>query len=263
MIQKRFSLSLVILSVLSGCAVPRAYEREKAEVRARPESAEKRIIVLDPGHGGQAKGAVGPTGLKEKDVVLDIARRLQKVLNDSGGYQVYLTRQGDYEVSLVSRRDLAKKKKADLFLSIHCDGNRNRSWNGTAVYVLSPKGDSIVKERALTNGDYLLDASSLLDGSNDYVQRTVVDLIQTDTKRESRRLAEKAVESLCRELGTKNLGVKKANFAVLKNVDVPSVLVEAAFITNWWEEKLLKKAAFRQRVAEALSRAIGEYNQFP
>lgn len=259
--KKIFVVSLAALFILAGCAAPRVYKKKEAGLPGRPKPPEKKIIVLDPGHGGQAKGAVGPRGLKEKDVVLDIARRLEKSLEKSGHYRVYLTRDGDYDVSLVQRRNLARKREADLFVSIHCDGNRNRRCNGTAVYILSPKGAGIVRERALTSGDYLLDESGTVDSTNSYVERTIVDLIQTDTKKESHLLAQTAVDSLSREIGTKNLGVKKANFAVLKSVNVPSVLVEVVFITNWWEEKLLKKPSFRQRVAEALARAIEQYSQ--
>ncbi len=259
--KKHFLFLLSLGCLFAGCAAPRM-ARGPAPIPAPPPSppARRIVVVIDPGHGGQAKGAVGPNGLREKEVTLDIARRLKELLAGRG--RAELTRDGDYDVSLTDRRSLAQKEKADIFISLHCDGNRNRRCNGTAVYVLSREGNSLVRERALTDGDFLQEASAAENGRNGYLERTVVDLVQESSERESRLLAKAAAAALSRELGTKNLGVKEANFAVLKSIDVPSVLVEIAFVTNWWEEKLLRDPAFRQRVAEALSRAVGSYLQF-
>jgi N-acetylmuramoyl-L-alanine amidase len=257
-------LTLITLVALSGCAVRQPYTVPGARPATKPvvvPRAEEKleVVVIDPGHGGRALGAVGPTRLKEKDVVLDISKKLKKML-EREGYLVFLTRTGDYDVSLVRRRRIARNYEADLFISIHCDGSKNRKANGTAVYILSTRGARVVKDRALTKGDYLLSNESYDESrKTSYLDETIVDLKMDGSSRESRIFADLAVSELTKELGTKNLGVKSAAFAVLKNVDIPSVLVEVAFITNWWEEKLLKQDSVKQNVARALTQAILKY----
>lgn len=259
---RKVALIILTVCILSGCAAPiyrETYEPKRVPALEKLRPPRLKTIVIDPGHGGRSRGAAGPRGSKEKDVVLDIAMRLERLLNDKRGYKVLLTRKGDYDVSLVARRELAKRNGADLFISIHCDGNRNRRVNGTAIYVLSQKGVNITRERALTHGDFLIDPRDASYDRGHRLNETLVDLIQTGTRQESYIFAELSVASITKELGTKNLGVKEANFAVLKILDVPSVLVEVAFITNWWEEKLLRRPSVRQRVARALCKAIEEY----
>ncbi len=259
----KVALIALTICILSGCAAPgiykRAYEPEGVAAIEKLRPPRLKTIVIDPGHGGRSRGAAGSKGLKEKNVVLDIARKLEKLLNERRGYKVLLTRKGDYNVSLKERRGLAKRNGADLFISIHCDGNRNRRVNGTAVFVLSQKGVNITKERALTDGDFLVDPEDIAYDQNNRLNETLVDLIQTGTRQESCIFAELSLASITRELGTRNLGLKEANFAVLNMLDVPSVLVEVAFITNWWEEKLLRRPSVRRRVAKALRVAIEQY----
>jgi len=261
--------ALLVLAMLSGCAAQKPYTRGRigrregrgiSPERARRARSPRRVsvIVIDPGHGGKALGAVGPTGLKEKDVALGIAKKLKRLL-ERDGYLAFLTRDADYDVPLSKRREIASRHKADLFISIHCDGSEKAKAHGTAVYILSWRGARIIKDRALTKGDYLLPDDRYERTHNDYLHKTIVDLKFDGSARESRVFAERAVSYITEELGTKNMGVKRAAFAVLKNVDVPSCLVEVAFITNWWEEKLLKQDAVRGRVAKALADAIHSY----
>lgn len=260
---RKLALITLAICILSGCAAPTVYRKtyrtKRIAGRKELRPAEFKTIVIDPGHGGRARGAGGPRGLKEKDVVLDIAKRLERLLNNNRSYKVFLTRRSDCDVSLIERSKFARKNGADLFISIHCDGNKSRWVNGTAVYVLSEKGVDIIKERTLTNGDFLIDPIEVNYDRNYKQNKTLVDLIQTGTRQESYVFAKLSGTSIARELGTRNLGVKEANFAVLKILDVPSVLVEVAFITNWWEERLLRRSSVRQRVAKALYRAIEEY----
>ncbi|MFH1996725.1 MAG: N-acetylmuramoyl-L-alanine amidase [Candidatus Omnitrophota bacterium] len=267
---RRYLLCAVIFSLgvtASGCASRQPYTRADRGTEPVPKrkaplqpSAESRLktIVIDPGHGGKARGAIGPTGLKEKDVTLGIAKKLKARL-EAEGYRVYLTRTRDDDVSLVRRRDMAEERNADLFVSIHCDGSKNRNPNGTAVYILSKKGADIVRNRALTSGDYIISAESLSREKEDYLNTTIVDLKMDGITKESRKFAELAETYLVKELGTKRLGVKDAAFAVLKTADVPSCLVEVAFITNWWEEKQLKKDSIQENVAKALTQAVNRY----
>lgn len=259
-IHRIFVIGISII-FLAGCAGPRGQRlpqvSPKYEKRAELKPVPSRITVIDPGHGGKEPGAIGPTGLKEKDVVLDIAKRLEKLLSQRN-YHVILTRKGDYDVSLLGRREIACDHKADLFISIHCDGNRNQRWNGTAVYILSEEGSEIVTQRAFQD-DKLISSVVGDSSSDDTLSHIVLDLVQRGAARESYCFAEIAIRNLAQEIGTNNLGIKRRGFAVLKTPHIPSVLVEAAFITNWWEEKLLKQPSFRQRIAEALSKSVEEY----
>lgn len=263
---KRILIAIISVSFLAGCAAPGYYRKpykpkDMRAIERKRVDEQKRIIVIDPGHGGKDPGAVGPTGLKEKIVVLDIARRLEKHLKAGGEYEVVLTRSDDRFISLIERREIAQRKKADLFISIHCDGNRNKRWNGTSVYILSEKGARVTRTRALDDTSWQggrLGAGTLT-GTSTALKEIVVDLVQSGSQRESYCFAKLAAESISRELGTKNLGIKEAAFGILKTLEVPSVLVETAFITNWWEEKLLKQPAIREKIARALAGSVREY----
>ena len=216
----------------------------------------KKIIVIDPGHGGKDNGATGPTGLKEKTVTLDIALILKKELEKTKKYKVYLTRHTDVFVSLKKRKKIAKYYKPDIFISIHCDGNKSRKAHGSTVYILSEKGKRYTIHRALTQGDYVF------NGKEEPHSLYKANHIMASTMKKSEKLAKITIKNLTKTLGTKSLGVRRAAFKMLKVLDTPSILVEVAFITNWWEEKQLKKKSFRRKAAIAIKRSIEEFFKY-
>ena len=214
-------------------------------------------IVIDPGHGGHDPGALGK-GISEADVVLDVALRLEKLLR-AAGVDVVLTRRTDEYVPLEDRPAIATRNRADLFLSIHANASRSHSARGVESYFLNFSTDP--------------DAEAVAARENAATSRTInnlPDILKAITLNnkldESRDFAADIQRSLVTELrgqntGLRNLGVKQAPFVVLIGADMPSVLVEIAFITNPQEGRLLKRPAYRQRIAQALFDAIREYQQ--
>jgi N-acetylmuramoyl-L-alanine amidase len=215
-------------------------------------------IVIDAGHGGNDPGAIGRTGLREKDINLDIAKRLAKLLADQG-LAVTMTRSRDAFVSLERRVDIANGSNAQLFISLHANANRVRGLNGFEVYYVSPNiNDS---RRALTAARNLkLDLDKSCFGSdNTDLRATLWDMIYTSNRAESVTLASSICRSINRELDTKILGIKGANFYVLKGVRIPAVLVEIGFLSNLREERMLKNSYYRQQVTEAIAAGINNY----
>ncbi|MCK5707662.1 MAG: N-acetylmuramoyl-L-alanine amidase [Candidatus Aureabacteria bacterium] len=212
-----------------------------------------KTIVIDPGHGGKDQGASGPSGIAEKEVTLDISLKLKKELEKTKKFKVFMTRTTDKFVSLKKRKKIAKRYKPDVLISIHCDGNKDRDINGTAVYILSKKGENFTIKRSLTQGDYVFNGN--------YMNNSLADANHTmaKTMKQSRKLADITLKYLLAQLGTKDMHVRKAGFKVLKILDVPSILIEVAFITNWWEEKQLKKDKFRQKAAVGIRKALLEF----
>ena len=211
------------------------------------------IIAIDAGHGGEDTGARGRR-TREKDVVLQIAKRLQKKINAQKGMKAILTRKGDYFVSLRDRTLNARKAGAKLFISIHADGFKKNSARGSSVYALSLRGATSETARWLANKENAADLAGGVNIStrdND-LARTLLDLSMTGTQNESIVFA-KSVFSELKKIGkTHSNSVEKAGFVVLKSPDIPSILVETAFITNPKEEKLLRSAAYQEKLANAI-----------
>lgn len=224
------------------------------------------VIVIDPGHGGKDPGAIGPTGLKEKDVVLDIAKRLAWLLRKELGIKVILTREDDTFVPLKARGEIANLKGADLFLSIHTNASRNRRKGGFETYFLSPAKNDEARAVAMRENAALRfelpEGSTEYVSQNDYVLQDILgDMLQVSFLKESEDLAAIIQEELDQRLRMDNLGVDQAGFYVLVGAKMPSVLVEVAFISNPYEEKLLKQRRFRQNIARALYRAIKRFKR--
>lgn len=217
-------------------------------------------IVIDPGHGGKDPGAIGYKGLREKDVVLDIGKRLKKVLEENG-FRVEMTRDNDVFISLGSRANISNKIKPDFFVSIHANAARSSSACGFEVYYLSDAMDDNARAVAAAENavleledDFKIKHSSALDA-------TIWDLLYDEYRLESKEMAASMCDTLqCSSIG-KNRGVKSARFYVLKGVRSPSVLVEVGFVSNRLEEARLRDASFRQQIAEALARGIINYKQ--
>jgi len=216
-----------------------------------------RKIVIDAGHGGNDPGAIGRTGLREKVINLDIAKRLAKILKDDG-FSVVMTRSTDVFVSLERRVDLANQAKADLFISIHSNANWVRSLSGFEVYYLAPRADDYRRVLLAANsGLPSLDNSSFA-GRSANLRAILWDMFYTYNHAESVRLSRDICRAIDRDLNTRVLGVKDAGFYVLK-VSMPAVLIELGFLSNAEEENLLKDNYYRQQIAEAIVHGIENY----
>ena len=219
------------------------------------------VIAIDAGHGGEDPGAIGKKKTREKDVVLRIARELKKTIDSEPGMQAVLTRDGDYYIPLRGRYEKARKARADLFVSIHADAFSKRSVQGSSVFVLSARGASSEFARLLADSE---NASDLVGGvtlsdKDDMLASVLLDLSQSATREASNKVANDILGALKRTVKTHKNHVGRANFMVLKSPDVPSVLVETAFISNPSEEKRLTEKEFQQRMARAITRGIRDY----
>jgi len=219
-------------------------------------------VAIDAGHGGRDPGAVGKKGTKEKDIVLQIAKRLKKKIDRQPGLKGVLIRDGDYYISLRKRIKKARKHRADLFISIHADANPDARLTGSSVYILSQKGASSEAAKWLANRENSYEdrlAGADLHRENKVVSSLLLDLSLEDTIDKSHEIA----RDLLKELGTVNnllrRRVESAGFVVLKSPDIPSVLVETAFISNAREEKRLKTARHQEKLATAIFKGIRRY----
>lgn len=216
---------------------------------------EIKTIVIDPGHGGKDPGAISRRGLKEKDVNLALANVLKEELATLG-FEVHLTRSSDVYLSLQQRVRAASSKKADLFISIHANSNKNRKVNGAEVYYLSPKYfDDEAKVVALTE-------NASLDFNGQFSRKTkaiIWDLISTENNALSVEYANVLVD-MFKRLGFKVKPARGAPFYVLKYASVPSVLVETGYLSNYYEEKLLRSTQYRTQVAQAIALGVKRFN---
>ncbi len=237
-------------------------EQQVAIKQEVPTSGYRNVVVaIDAGHGGEDPGAIGPWGTHEKTVVLQIAKKLAHFINRERGMQAELTRHGDYYLPLRRRIELARKHKADLFISIHADAFTNSKVHGSSVYVLSRRGASSEHARWLAereNASDLIGGVSL-DDKDGLLASVLLDLSQTASLEASIDAAERVLEGLKKVGKLHKPGVESAAFAVLKSPDIPSLLVETAFISNPQEEKKLLSAAHQQELARALAVSIKRY----
>lgn len=236
--------------------------RQESEARERVKITRKdRIVVIDPGHGGDAPGAVGRRGTLEKDVVLSIARKLREILNGREGYRAFLTRDDDYYVSFNKRVQIAREYGAHLFVSIHADAARNRQVGGSSVYSLSMGGASSEAARILAQDENLADVVGGVpngEGSDDS-NPIILDMFQNHTLNQSKTFGNALLKYLEGANPLKFTTVQEAPFRVLKLPEIPSVLIETAYISNEKEERLLRNGAFRSRIAEAIAKAVVEF----
>ena len=218
-------------------------------------------IVLDPGHGGEDPGAVGRGGSYEKNVTLEVAQRLQKKIDADPTMRAVLTRDADFFVPLGTRVAKARRVRADLFVSIHADAFVRPDARGSSVFVLSDRGATSSAARWLAQRENSADliGGVNLDVKDPYLARTLLDLSQTATMNDSMKLG----RAVLGELGGVNTlhkpHVEQAGFAVLKAPDIPSILVETAFISNPEEEKRLTDDAYQDKLADAILRGIRRY----
>lgn len=219
-------------------------------------------VVIDAGHGGNDPGAIGKNGLREKDVALDIAKRLSKLLR-ADGIEVVMTRSADNFVSLSRRVEIANNSNIDFFISIHANANRVRSLAGFEVYYVSTSvNDSGRALEAAQNAKLDLDASCFAGNSRN-LQAILWDMIYTHSRAEAIELSRSICRIIDRNLDTRILGIKGARFYVLKGVRMPAVLIETGFLSNQNEERRLKNNYYRQLIAESIEDGIRDYAQNP
>jgi N-acetylmuramoyl-L-alanine amidase len=217
-------------------------------------------IVIDPGHGGHDTGTIGPTGLMEKDLCLDVALRLGKIIQQRlPGADVVYTRADDTFIPLEERTNIANQAKADLFISIHANSSRDHAARGIETYYLNMKGSAEAMEVAAREN------ATAEQGIHE-LQDLVKKIAQTEKIEESKEFAEDIQDSLAKRVQkssktVKDRGVRKAPFVVLIGADMPSILTEISFLSNPADEKLLKQPEQRQRVAEGLYQGVASYLQ--
>jgi N-acetylmuramoyl-L-alanine amidase len=218
-------------------------------------------IMLDPGHGGEDPGAIGARGSMEKNVTLSIARRLRQRIEADPGMRAALTRDGDFFVPLQTRVQKARKAQADLFVSIHADAWIKPEARGSSVFVLSEKGASSAAARYLAQKENEADKVGGVNFtvSDPHLARTLMDLTQTATQNDSMKLGKSVLSNLGSVNALHKSSVEQAGFAVLKAPDIPSVLIETAFISNPEEEKRLNDDEYQDKLAEAIMRGIRQY----
>ncbi len=228
-------------------------------------SAGKRdvVVVIDAGHGGEDPGAIGPRGTREKDVVLKMAQTLAKLINERPGYTAKLTRTGDYYIGLRNRTLLARKYNADLFVSVHADAFRTPQPKGASVFALSQRGATSETARWLAQSENRSDLTGgvSLDGRDDMLAGVLLDLSMTASINASLGVGSSVLGKLGGVAKLHKSGVEQAAFVVLKSPDIPSILVEAGFISNPQEEKNLSTEWYRSRLASAIMKGIDEYFQ--
>jgi N-acetylmuramoyl-L-alanine amidase len=240
------------------------YGKEKVK---KPDTViAKRRIVIDAGHGGHDPGAVGPRGLYEKDVVLDIALKLRKILSSDPLNEVFLTRETDVFIPLEERIVIANKKNADFFVSIHANASPGRQARGIETYLLNWTDNEEANKVAARENQISLKKMKVM---NRKMQMDDLDIIKSDLLRQNKRdesikLAHYIQKSMVSTLDNGNkdtldLGVKQALFYVLFGARMPSVLVEVSFISNPEEEKLLSKDSYKKQIAEAIAEGLNKY----
>jgi len=244
--------------------------QEKKEQEERQKQKEVRpkgtkIVVIDPGHGGEDPGAIGPKKTMEKDIVLKVGEKMIHFLNQNKEIQVFLTRKGDYFIPLEERIKIAREYGADLFISLHTDGSFNPQARGSSIYCLSLSGATDEAAKILADkenmsnvlgGAFLRPASIVKDPN---LNQILLDLMQNNSMKESLRFAEYLLEDIKVVNQLKYPSYRQANFIVLKAPDIPSVLVEMAFITNKEDERLLNRNDFQEKIAKNLITSIKKY----
>lgn len=219
------------------------------------------VVALDPGHGGEDPGATGPSGLREKDVVLSIALALRERLNARPGMRAMLTRDGDFFVPLGERVRKARRVQADLFVSIHADAFVNPQARGASVFALSEGGASSTAARWLADKENAADLVGGINVKNRHadVMRTLLDMSTTAQIKDSLKIGREVLGRIGKVGKLHKPQVEQAGFAVLKAPDIPSILVETAFISNPDEERKLRDADYREKLVDALEDGIARY----
>ena len=243
-------------------------EKEKSQAREQVKVVKKdKIIVIDPGHGGEDPGATGRRGTMEKEVVLAMGRKLRDLLNTGEGTRAFLTRDGDYYVPFKKRLSFARELGADLFISIHADASRNSSATGSSVYCLSTGGASSEAAKILARKENLADiiggTLSSEEKGGDESNPIILSMFQTNTINRSKTFGGQILNTLCRVNDIKFSRVQEAPFRVLKLPEIPAILIETAYISNPLEELKLRDDKFQAAVARSITESVREFFSLP
>lgn len=245
-------------------------EDEKTNLTTKEESKEEQpkeaeqakiVVAIDAGHGGEDPGARGSSGTKEKDITLAIAKKLQDVINKEPNLQGVLIRDGDYFIPLAKRVAKARKLEADLFVSIHADAFTKKSVKGSSVFALSERGASSAFAKFIANKENESDliGGVSIDDKHPVLAQTLLDLSLSATINDSMKLGRYVLDEMGKVNTLHKKYVEQAGFAVLKAPDIPSILVETAFISNPKEEKNLRSESFQIKLAESVVKGIKTY----
>lgn len=242
----------LVLDVFRDPGTPAAPKAEHSEVRR---------VIIDPGHGGEDPGAIGLHRLREKDLTLDIARRLARKIDAMPGFESVLTRKGDYFLSLKGRSAFAREKQGDLFIGIHANSARARSARGFEIFFLSLSGATDKRARELADKE---NAADMMGGVSPSTQDEVIsilfDYLQEEGMKRSAALAEQIYGRFEKDRKVNLRNVKQAGFAVLKAMQMPAVLVEVGFLSNESDANLLRSESYREQLADYLADGIEQYS---
>ncbi|MCE8020581.1 AMIN domain-containing protein [Halomonas sp. MCCC 1A11036] len=233
-----------------------------AQQPAAPHPRRDIIIAIDPGHGGEDPGAIGPGGTREKDVVMEISRRLQRLVDNTEGFRAVMIRDGDYYIGLRQRTRIAREQKADFFVSIHADAFTSPRPNGSSVYALSQRGATSETAQWLAASENQADLIGGVDGNlslndkDEVLRGVLLDLTMTATLNDSLAIGGQVLDQLGRVNRLHKSRVEQAGFMVLKSPDIPSLLIETGFISNPDEERRLRDSGHQQRLAESIFSGI-------
>lgn len=233
----------------------------KTNQEKRNQRKQKFVIALDPGHGGRDPGAIGKRGTREKDVALSVAKKMKTLINRESGYRAILTRDADRFVSLRNRVKKARAAEADIFISLHADWFHKSNVKGASVYALSLRGASSEAARWIAkkeNASDLIGGISL-DDKDDLIASVLLDLSQTATIQDSLELGSDVLSHIGKVSRLNNKKVQQAGFAVLKAPDMPSILIETAFLSNPSEEKKLRNPKHQHKLARAVFSGINNH----
>ena len=255
---REYGHRLVVDLIDSNEAKPRSPVRRDSDIPDKPRDV---IIAIDAGHGGEDPGAVGRRGTKEKDVVLGIARELKKMIDRQPGMKGELIRDGDYFLGLNTRVKKARQAQADLFISIHADAFKDRRARGSSVFVLSERGASSEVASFLAESENSSDliGGVSLDDKDDLLKLVLVDMLKNSTMEESNDLARHMIKDIKRVNHMHKSHVEEARFRVLTAPDIPSVLIETAFISNPKEERKLRSREHQRKMAKAIFKGTVSY----
>ncbi len=225
-------------------------------VEEPPQPGREFIVAVDAGHGGKDPGAIGGSKLVEKHIALDLARRVAQEIDAKPGFNAVLTRDRDVYLNLVDRTRIAKQKNADIFVSIHLNSAKRKSARGVEVFFLSPAGAEATASRFLSNKKTAARELGLDEPHNDDIMYMLVDVNQQAMMQRSSLLAEEILKAMKRRGLPPTRGIKQRSFAVLKSIDMPSVMVEAGFITNSQDANIYKSNKGKQDAAVAIAEGI-------
>lgn len=219
------------------------------------------VIAIDAGHGGKDTGAIGHNGIYEKDATLSMAKELKKVIDGMPGMHAVLTRDRDVFIPLSKRVQIAKQKNADLFISVHADAFHDHSVRGGSVYILSERGASSTMAKLLAKSENASLQDVSLNGMDDDVAFALSDLSREANIKSSRKLATTVLKEMQKTVKMHKHSVQSAGFAVLKSIDMPSLLIETAFISNPHEARRLMSKSFQVKMANAIGNGLNKYVQ--